>query len=360
MQMGIIGLPNVGKSSLFNALTKAGAQASNYPFTTVEPNVGIALMMDSRLDRLKQLFQPEKVVPGAVRFVDIAGLVKGASQGEGLGNKFLSHIREVDALMHVLRCFKDDNVTHVMGGPDPKRDLDVIHTELLLADLEQASRAKDRFKGTAKTGDKASQEKLADLEKVCKGLEDGRWVNQVPGVGPSIETYQFLTSKKAVYVANVPEEDLKIPVSEVEKKYDLLSRMPEGPLVPVSIALESEMSLLDEAEAEAFRKDMGVKESALARVVHESMRALKLSTFFTAGPKEIRAWIFPSGSKAPQAAGKIHSDMEKGFIRADVYSFADLDALGSVQALQQAGKLRSEGKEYTVQDGDVLEIRFSA
>jgi len=356
MEIGIVGLPNVGKSTLFNALTGAGIAAENFPFTTIEPNVGIVPLPDPRLQVLAKIHGSAKVVPDGIRFVDIAGLVKGASQGEGLGNKFLSHIRAVEAITHVVRCFKDDNVVSVMNEINPNEAADIIETELLLADLQQAQKALERMRKVAKSGDRASQEKCALLDELVKGFDQGQpaRVQKVPL--ESLSEFQFLTSKPLLYVANTgeggPEPDMLAPIKARAEKE-------KAGLVVLCAKLEAEIIELPVEERTAYYEAAGITSPGLARLARAGQDLLKQLCFFTAGPQETRARLIPQGTTAVKAAGKIHTDMERGFIRAEVYSYDDIVRLGSYQAVQQNGLVRLEGKEYVVQEGDVVYFRFS-
>lgn len=359
---GIVGLPNVGKSTLFNAITKAGAEAANYPFCTIDPNVGIVEVPDSRYDKLVEMVKPKSAVPAVVEFVDIAGLVKGASQGEGLGNKFLSHIREVDAIVQVVRAFQDENVTHVEGQLNPLRDIEIINTELVLADLDTVARRMERTKKLARGGDKKSVAELALLERINQALEEERPVRSLSLDQDEkflIRDLHLLTIKPILYVANVAENDLP------EMENDLVIQIREyavkegAEVVTVCAKIEAEISELDGEEAREFLADLGLEESGLNRLIRAAYHLLGLVTFFTAGEKEVRCWTIRRGTKAPQAAGVIHSDIERGFIRAEVIRFEDLVGLGSFANARTQGALRLEGKEYEMQDGDVVYFRFN-
>ena len=363
MKLGIVGLPNVGKSTLFNALTSTqNAQAANYPFCTIEPNVGVVPVPDARLTRLSEMYSPKKTTPATIEFVDIAGLVRGASRGEGLGNKFLSHIREVDAVVHVVRCFEDENVVHVDGSVDPVRDMETINLELVFADLETVERRIDRTKKMMKSGDKRLGRELEILETIHAALEAGRPARTVPvddEDAPFVKGLFLLTTKPVVYVANVAEDALgAAPDAMAARVYEAAAR--EGAeAMTVCAQLEEEVSALDPAEKAAFLAEMGVQESGLDQLVRACYRLLGLISFLTAGADEVRAWTIRRGWKAPQAAGVIHTDFERGFIRAEIVPYDTLVSLGSMAACREKGLVRSEGKDYVMQDGDVTLFRFN-
>jgi GTP-binding protein YchF len=360
LQAGIVGLPNVGKSTLFNALTAAGAEAANYPFCTIEPNVGVLPVPDPRLEIIHKIIETEKIIPAVVEVVDIAGLVRGASQGEGLGNQFLGHIRSVDAVLHVVRCFEDPDVTHVENSIDPLRDIEIIQLELILADLQSAEKRAEKYRKQAKGGDKeaalhaAVSDKLVALFNAGKPALAGDWEeNELE----SLKSAQMITAKPVLYVCNVDEKGLK--GNAFTERVKAFAAKEKAGVVIICAKVESEIAELDPADRQGFLQDMGLEEPGLAVLARETYKLLGLQTYFTAGEKEIRAWTIPAGAKAPQAAGVIHSDFERGFIKAEVYSIPDLVALKSEAALKAAGKLRIEGKEYVVQDGDVMHFRFN-
>jgi GTP-binding protein YchF len=358
---GIVGLPNVGKSTIFNALTSAGAQASNYPFTTIDPNVGVVDMPDERLDKLAEIYKPKKVTPTTMEFVDIAGLVKGAAQGEGLGNKFLANIREVDAIAHVVRCFEDPNVIHVAGKVDPKTDIEVIEAELMLADLDAIEKRLFKAEKLVKTGDKKTVEEVEFMKRLRAMIAEGRPIRRATHSEEEIEWlkgYALLSSKPVLYVANVAEDMVDRPSPHVDAVRKIADE--EGAkVVVISGQVEGEIAQLPKEERKEYLAGMGLLESGLDRMIRAGYDLLGLITFLTAGEKEVRAWTITKGTKAPQAAGKIHTDFEKGFIRAEVFHYDDLMKLKTEQAVKAAGLLRSEGKDYVVKDGDIMLFRFN-
>ena len=363
MKLGIVGLPNVGKSTLFNAITNAGAQSANYAFCTIEPNVGVVDVPDYRLDKLAEMYSPDKVTPASIEFVDIAGLVKGASNGEGLGNKFLSHIREVDAIVHVVRCFENDDIIHVEGSIDPTRDIETINLELLLSDAEILDRRIAKAEKELK-GDKSLQKEVDFLHRLKSELDSGVNARAVEADEEEAEILSgigLLSAKPVIYACNMSEDDFKNNI-ETNVRYNAVRELAakEGAeVLPICAELEAEISSLDKEEKEMFLSDIGVDKGGLDLLIQRSYDLLGLMSFLTAGKPEVRAWTIKKGTKAPEAAGKIHSDIERGFIRAEVVSFDDLMALGSMQAAKENGKIRSEGKDYIMQDGDIVLFRFN-
>lgn len=360
---GIVGLPNVGKSTLFNAITKAGAEMANYPFATIDPNVGMVEVPDARLARIDELIPAKKIIHTTFEFTDIAGIVKGASKGEGLGNKFLENIRQVDAIVHVVRAFDDDEITSVTGKVDPLDDIETINLELALADLESVTKRYAKVEKVARTRDKAAVAEFEVLKKIKPALEEGTPVRSLEFSEDEqkiVKGLFLLTTKPVLYVANIAEADMADPDScEYVKQIEDYAAKEGAEVIAVSARTEEEIAELDDADKADFLEAEGVSESGLDKLIKASYHLLGLATFFTAGGKETRAWTFKRGMKAPQVAGIIHSDFERGFIRAETMSFADLDKYGSVAAVREAGRLRSEGKEYEVQDGDIIEFRFN-
>ena len=363
MKLGIVGLPNVGKSTLFNAITNAGAQAANYAFCTIEPNVGVVAVPDERLDKLTEMYNPVKTTPASIEFVDIAGLVKGASKGEGLGNKFLSHIREVDAIIHVVRCFDNDDITHVDGSVDPVRDIETINLELILSDIEILDRRIAKTEKDMK-GDKSLKPEFEFLRRVRESLENGisaRAVETDEDEREILASVPLLSAKPVIYACNMSEEDFASGIDGNER-YNAVKKIAESEgaqVLPICAELEAEISSMTKEEKEMFLNDFGIEKGGLDVLIQKSYDLLGLMSFLTAGQPEVRAWTIKKGTKAPKAAGKIHSDIERGFIRAEVISFDDLMALGSMQAAKEKGKIRSEGKDYIMQDGDIVLFRFN-
>ncbi len=362
LKCGIVGLPNVGKSTLFQAITKAPAQAENYPFCTIDPNVGIVDVPDPRLDQITSFIKPQKVIPTSIEFVDIAGLVAGASKGEGLGNQFLSHIRQVDAILHIVRCFDDDNIIHVEGSVDPERDMSIINTELILADMESVTKRSQKVEKLARAGDKNAKVEFAFYTKVLDALNAEKPARSVSLDNEDeeklLKEMHLLTSKPVLYVCNLSEDEV-VSGNEWSKKVKDIAESENNECLNVSGALEAELAGLEEEERQEYLESIGIEEPGLNRLIRAAYKLLGLQTYFTAGEKEVRAWTIRQGTKAPQAAGVIHSDFERGFIRAETYHCEDLFSLKSESAIKEAGKLRSEGKEYLVKDGDVLHFRFN-
>ena len=364
MKLGIVGLPNVGKSTLFNAITNAGAQSANYPFCTIDPNVGVVSVPDVRLDELTRMYNPAKTTPAVIEFVDIAGLVKGASKGEGLGNKFLANIREVDAIVHVVRCFENDDIVHLEGSIDPLRDIETINLELIFSDMEMLERRIDRTAKALK-GDKGLQTELDFFKRVYAVLEEGkpaRSVECTPEEAAMLSTVSLLTAKPVIYAANLSEADFTGGSPERNPHFAKVEQLAAGEnaeVLPICAQLEADIADMEGEEKTLFLSELGLEHSGLDRLIQKSYHLLGLISYLTAGPQEVRAWTITRGTKAPQAAGKIHTDFERGFIRAEIISYEDLMACGSMTAAKEKGLVRSEGKEYVMQDGDVVLFRFN-
>ena len=364
MKLGVVGLPNVGKSTLFNAITNAGAMAANYPFCTIEPNTGVVPVPDARLDKLSGMYHPKKTTPAVIEFVDIAGLVRGASRGEGLGNKFLSHIREVDAIVHVVRCFEDDNIIHVEGSIDPLRDMETINLELIFADIDTVQKRGDKARKLVKTGEKKYGEEAELADRVLAHFEKGLPARSFEASDEERETLRqwfLLTTKPVIYALNIAEDDISKNPSDIPNvdRVQQVAAAEGAQTLLISAAIEQEIAAMDPQERAEFLQELGIGQSGLDRLVQHCYSLLGLISFLTAGEDECRAWTITRGTKAPQAAGKIHTDFEKGFIRAEIVPFDSLIALGSMAACREKGLVRSEGKDYVMQDGDVTLFRFN-